>query len=313
MIEIRRILCPIDFSECSRTAVKHAMALAHAYRSEIIALHVEPVLPRWDLPPVGESELSPAPLLKMLEQFLDAPLERGRATSLRVAEGAAAHEILRHARESAVDLIVMGTHGRTGFRRLALGSVSENVLRKAPCPVLTVREATALEPRRRPLFKNVLCPVDFSPASSRAVGQALALAEGADVDLTLLHVIQPHIDREIQKRVHFDADEYWRQLEAEAFMRMDALALPHVRGTCRVRLVTRIGSAGEEILRFAALDGADLVAMGVHGRSALRLTVFGAVAQEVVRGARCPVLTIARRAVARTRDTEDAASEAVLV
>ena len=139
MIEIRRILCPIDFSECSRTAVKHAMALAHAYRSEIIALHVEPVLPRWDLPPVGESELSPAPLLKMLEQFLDAPLERGRATSLRVAEGAAAHEILRHARESAVDLIVMGTHGRTGLMSVLLGSVAEQVIRLAPCSVLVVR------------------------------------------------------------------------------------------------------------------------------------------------------------------------------
>jgi nucleotide-binding universal stress UspA family protein len=313
MIEIRRILCPTDFSECSRTAVKHAMALARAYRSEIIALHVAPVLPRWDLPAIGESELAPAPVQRMLEQFLSPALELGLATSVRVAEGGAAHEILRQARESDVDLVVMGTHGRGGFRRLVVGSVSEDVLRKAPCPVLTVREATALERPSRPPFRKVLCPIDFSPAASRAVRHALALAEAPGVDLTLLHVIQPQIDSEIQKRVHFDTDEYWRQLEGEALMRMDALVLPHVRGHCRVRLLTRIGSAGEEIVRFAARDGADLVVMGVHGRSALRLTVFGAVAQEVVRAAACPVLTIGRRAVGRVRDTEAAVSEAVSV
>jgi nucleotide-binding universal stress UspA family protein len=197
MIEIQRILCPIDFSEYSRHAVDHAVALARQYESTITALHVFPTMPVMayapGMPGVDPIVLTPVlqdQLLVDLKGFIETESAPGVPMKPLIREGDPVSEILSQATDMKADLLVMGTHGRSGFERLLLGSVTEKILRKASCPVLTV-------PRRHPdavpatpvLFKRILCPVDFSDCSLESLEYALSLAQEADAQLTVLHVI----------------------------------------------------------------------------------------------------------------------------
>jgi nucleotide-binding universal stress UspA family protein len=151
MIEIRRILCPVDFSDCSRRALDHAMAMARWYGSKVTALHVYP------LPPVAAAPTGPiifepmlltvemrAQLASELKRLLLAEAAPGVETDVVLLEGGAAAGILEQAARTAADLIVMGTHGRSGVAHFFVGSVAERVVRSAPCPVFTVRDAEAL-------------------------------------------------------------------------------------------------------------------------------------------------------------------------
>lgn len=141
MLTIRRVLHPTDFSQASEAALRLAAALARDHAAQLILLHaIEP-------PAVGSSGAVPAPppapppsVAEVQQQLaaLAATLQ-GVATECRVEEGPAADAILAAARETGCDVIVMGTHGRTGLARLLVGSVAEQVVRKAPCPVLTVK------------------------------------------------------------------------------------------------------------------------------------------------------------------------------
>src|SRR5688572_28824990 len=120
------------------------------------------------------------------------------ATQKMIRSGSPAVEILRYAVEAEADLLVLGTHGRTGFERFMVGSVTEKVLRKAPCPVLSVPPHCEGQPER-PVFGRILCGADFSEASDRASGFALSLAQEANGRLTLLHVVDWMPDKNFAK------------------------------------------------------------------------------------------------------------------
>lgn len=208
-----------------------------------------------------------------------------------VATGSPAHIVLDTAQKLSVGLIVMGTHGASGFERLMLGSVTEKVLRKANCPVLVVpRRADA--PSGAPIvFRRILCAVDFSPCSHQAVSYALSLAEEAGGSLTLLHVVEG-FDEEPPPLSHFDVPEYRQHLEKTAADRLDALVPKETRSWCDCRTVVRAGKAHREILHAAATNEVDLIVLGVRGRNAVDLALFGSTANQVVRAAECPVLTV---------------------
>jgi nucleotide-binding universal stress UspA family protein len=147
MLPIRTILHPTDFSPQAETAFALACALARDYSARLIVAHV------WEPPAVMYADgYMPIPAPDTRERFrlrlenlrpVDPPVEFER----RFLDGSPAREILREARETHADLIVMGTHGWGGLSRLFLGSVAEGVMRKAPCPVLTVKTPTQAEPQ----------------------------------------------------------------------------------------------------------------------------------------------------------------------
>ena len=110
----------------------------------------------------------------------------------------------------------MGTHGRRGFKRLLLGSVTETVLREAPCPVLTVPSSANEASSEAVTFKRILCPIDFSPSALQALGFALDLARQADGRVTLMHVVEWLAEEEPQALAHFNVPEYRRYLAADA-------------------------------------------------------------------------------------------------
>jgi nucleotide-binding universal stress UspA family protein len=170
MIEVRRILCPVDFSEHSRRALDHAVAIARWYGSAITVTHIVAPAPVTAYGP-GPVILEPAmmstadrdQLQASLDAFVQAETAHGVTIETGIREGNTAADVLAQAAELPADLITIGTHGRSGFERLLLGSVAEKVLRKAAGPVLTV-------PRDHP--GTVPSPTSSPPAFSASSGTA---------------------------------------------------------------------------------------------------------------------------------------------
>ncbi len=146
MIELKKILLPTDFSDYSKHALSYACAFAEQFNSELHLLHVVQDLvtlvpePGLAFPASGEylEELKES-AQQALKKSLDPAWEEGRTVVRATTEGPAFLEIIRYARDNDIDLLVMGTHGRSGLTHVLLGSVAEKVVRKAPCPVLTIR------------------------------------------------------------------------------------------------------------------------------------------------------------------------------
>jgi nucleotide-binding universal stress UspA family protein len=189
------------------------------------------------------------------------------------------------------DLIVVGTHGRGGFDRLILGSVTEKVLRKAVCPVLTV-PPPAVVATKLP-YERLLCPVDFSESSLSALKVALSIAEEADAHITILHAIEWPTDDELSG-IEVDTPAFHRLAEEQTVRSLNELVPQDVRVWCKPDTTVRFGKAYQQILETAEQKHADLIVIGVRGRNALDLMLFGSTTNQVVRRASCPVLTLSR-------------------
>jgi nucleotide-binding universal stress UspA family protein len=301
MVSIKRILCPVDFSEASRHAIDHAAVIARWCKASITALHVyNPMfMPVPGLPP-PEDRVPEAELKRVYAEMaacFEAAKAGGVGVDLIIDVGQPAHDILSRSVALGADLIVMGTHGVSGFEHLVLGSVTEKVLRKARCPVLTVppqARATSKLP-----FRRLLCAVDFSDSSLRALELACSLAKESDASLTLLHVIEwpwqeppPPVLQELPPDQAIALAEFRRYLEKSATERLEALRPEAVRDGCATVPRVAHGKSYVEILRVAAEDKTDLIVMGVHGRNVADLMLFGSTTNQVVRRATCPVLTL---------------------
>ncbi len=304
MIKVERILCPIDFSDFSRRALDHAVAIARWYKSTITLLHVctpapvayapgSAVLPSAVLTPEDRGALLAA--MKRLaesEAGMHVPVE------FDMAEGSTAIVILGRAEAIAADLLIMGTHGRSGFERLVLGSVTEKVLRQAACPVLTVpRGLPDAVPVSPVLFKRILCAIDFSGSSMHALTYAMSLAQEADAHLTVMHVLELPPDLPLEAPEPAPAwirgfREYVALAEEERRARLRDAIPDSVRAYCTVDTVLTTGKTYREILRVAEEQQADLLVIGIHGRGAIDRLLFGSTAQHLVRQASCPVLTL---------------------
>jgi nucleotide-binding universal stress UspA family protein len=296
MVSITRILCAVDFSDFSLDALRHGVVLAKWYSAQLEVLHVYPVshpLPvdgAWSVPvfvPVDADNLREevrrfcAPVVAGFEQRVDVV----------VRPGDPAAEIAHEAQRFRAELLILGTHGRSGFERLFLGSVTEKVLRRVRVPVLTipppVREAGS------PLYKTILCPVEFSDPSIRALEYALSLAKEADARLILLHVIEEGFSTAAAEGLaHLSVSAYSEHLEQQAIARLKTAVPDEARVWSRPDERVVRGSASHEILKVAAAENVDIIVMGVQGRRALERFVFGSTTHRVIREAGCPVLTL---------------------
>jgi nucleotide-binding universal stress UspA family protein len=299
MPEITRILCPVDFSDASEHAIEHAVMIAGWYRARITGLHV--YTPMWL--PVAATELGGIPTALNLESTLEklrnetaAAFTRARAAGIEVEAlvevGTPTPCIVQTAAQQRASLVVIGTHGASGFEHLVLGSVTEKVLRKAPCPVLTVpprAQVTSTLP-----FKRVLCAIDFSESSIAALEYAFSLAQEGDADLTLLHVFEWPTESEAPYTGTFDMARYRRDVEQQATEQLSKLVPDSVRTWCTPHTRFGHGKAYREILSVGAQESADIIVMGVHGRNVIDRMLFGSTTHQVIRHATCPVLTLRR-------------------
>src|ERR1700693_2319276 len=281
MADIRRILCPTDFSEFSDIAFRYALSIAEHYRGKLFVQHV---VESWQHP---EAAFVPAHYYvefrshlirkgqEELQRFVKNHANNGIQPEPVVDQGIAADSILALAEAQEVDLIVMGTHGRRGFDRLMVGSVTERVLRKASRPVLAVhkpsRDFLSLREQDPVRLNRILFCTDFSENSRRALGHALSLTAEYNAELTLLHVL-----KDIPGGSSID------ETTATAMEQLDSLIPPERLKAGRVRSMVRRGSAYEQIIQFALETRPDIVIMAVRGHSALNLAVFGSTTYRVI-------------------------------
>ncbi len=210
-----------------------------------------------------------------------------------VRDGPPVDAILDCAAEIAADLIVLGSHGRDGLGHLLFGSTAERVLHKAPCPTLVVplhaEEPASADGVR---FTRLVCAVDFSPASTRALGLALSMAQDHGAELTVLHVVEAVAEDELDDalpaavRARVDGADAHRARTA-ARRRCRATPTPE----CPMREVVRYGRAAHAIPLEAGERDADLIVLGAHGHRGLGLLGIGSTTHAVVCRATCPVLT----------------------
>jgi nucleotide-binding universal stress UspA family protein len=296
MIPIRRILCPVDTSEFSARAVQHAVALGRWYEAEVTVLYVRPVMVTpalwFGAPPV----LPPEPdtgeaAAAAVRQFVAGAV--GEApVSVAVTEGPVVDEIVRLATELPADLLVMGTHGLSGFERLLLGSITEKTLRRAPCPVLTVpRRAAEQDHPPHVTFKTIVCGIDRSAAAARALRYALSLAQEAGGKLVLVHTIEDVSEEDPRFSGHFNTPECWSRIAPEIRADYERLIPDDARLWCDFEVVVPHGKAYREILRVATERATDLIVVGSAGSS----MPFGTTTQHVLRQAACPVLAVPLR------------------
>lgn len=267
------ILCPVDFSELSADALREAVLLATCGKSRVVAMHAS-----WfEAPPYfteaqwqqlqDQLQESLAGGRRFLESFVTTTLGANAAEVEKVVvEGVAADRILAQAAKTNAGLIVMGTHGRSGWNRWTLGSVAERVLRESSVPVLTVRG----KPPEH--IRHILCPVNDTGASRIALSRAASLAACFDATVTALHVHDPHGGGSISDLCS------WVPADA--------------RARCAVRELALRGNAAEEIVRLTMEGSYDLLVLAAPRRRFFEGMVLGTTVARAVRHAACPVLSV---------------------
>lgn len=286
MLTIERILFPTDFSEGAARAFPQAAFLAHAHGADLFILsvasrHLHAYRQMVKRHPMTADEIN--------GMMRDLPFDAGDLSieQMQVEGAIVPDRIVEFADERDIDLVVMGTHGRTGVNRMLMGSVAEDVVRAAPCPVLTTRGTSETAPSKH--VSRILVPVDFSDGSHLAVAHArdLALTYGAQVDL--LHVVEEVVYPSTYgiEPVELPTGEVIENVEnALADIAREEIGIEHVV------VEAKTGYAPATIRAYADEVGVDLIVIATHGRSGLDRLLMGSVTENVVRRATQPVFVV---------------------
>jgi nucleotide-binding universal stress UspA family protein len=303
-IRFERILIATDFSESSQRAFTCATAIARRYGSALSVVHAVPPEPRDRIP------------LEQLPRELNGPLLEAEDQMKHLDEEAGIDDLNRHVlveqgpvwdvlaaaiQRERVDLLVLGTHGRGGLRKLALGSVAEEILRLAPCPVLTIGPHVSLAASGAVEFKRILFATDFGPASAKAFPYALSLAEDYQAKLVLVHMVPPMPSPDLGPTPYapstYPAEEYmkWqRAMQNESGKKLRALLPPNTKLAAEPEYVAGMDFVPEGILDVATVNKIGLIVMGANRTASPRVAAHipWALTHEVICHANCPVLTV---------------------
>jgi CPA2 family monovalent cation:H+ antiporter-2 len=229
---------------------------------------------------------------RQLGDFVHRALSSGIGAEVVLEDGDVVDEVLKKANKLDADLVVMGTHGRRGFRRLILGSVTERILRQCESPVLSISPTAPKPEGEGALFRRILCPVDFSPPSLAGLELALSLSQDG-AELVVLHVVEFYLSPALGEAAAFDIAGLEERHRREGREKLEGLVPEKFRDRTRLEtVVMESRSPYNEILRAAEREKSDLIVMGVAGRSSADLAFFGSTTNHVVRAACCAVLTV---------------------
>ncbi len=304
MSTVMRVLAPVDFSDSSVLAAQCAAVWAERFGGEVCLLHVVPdaihTRAATDLVDFNVSTLveewtrGTRDALEALATRL--PISRERVECV-IRLGAAAPEIAAYAAEQKTDVIIMASRGHGAVATLLLGSVAEQVVRRASCPVITVPKGIDLGHwlhahegiLKGVMLRNVLVATDLCDESMQTIAYGYALAERLDATMHLLHVVESPWSRQLAyvppppERIE---ELRWR---AERYVLRVIEELGDVHGIVGA---TRIGDPFEAIMTYADEIEADMIVLMAHGRNRFEQMMLGSVSHKVLRHARCPVLTL---------------------
>ena len=274
----KRILCPLDLSTASPLVLRWANLWAETYHAELIVFHAD----WWDYPPyffssqVAELQNEPkrrrAALDSQLAALVREYVHPDAPRQISISDGHPVDEILKEAGRHA-DLIVMGSHGRSGLARIRLGSVAENVLRAASVPTLVVRSHADAESPPRVL--RVLCPVNFTPLGRRSLEVSADVAAAFQAQLIALHSIE-------------DGGSNFPAIHD----RLCEWLPEQVRRQCDLSETVQRGDPAEQVLLAARSRAVDLIVLGAQHRPFLEFTTLGTTTERVMRHSDAAVLVL---------------------
>ncbi len=294
---ITRILVATDFSSSASRALEYALVLARSWAAELHVLHVLEWHPGMDPDhPVNRMYLSER--RKEADQQFIGIKEQAGATNIsfhaQTAVGVPSEQIEQVATALSVDIIVAGTHGRTGLAHVLLGSTAERIVRMASCPVLVVRaqpkETKPVAPGQAETavtIRRVLALIDFSACSLDALEYATHFAKHAGASVTLMHLVEP-----VAYNLDFTLGDASRRDKVYWEGRLDVLHAILASNGVTAGSVLRTGRPIESVVSFLMEEPHDIVMMGTHGRRGIAHVLTGSVAEATLRFAPCPVLTV---------------------
>lgn len=277
---LKNILFATDFSPCSQAAMPYARAIAERYGSTVHLVHVVSPEPMMEIPLEQVPELdADKDVAQDTIKTLLATKPFGKVPLTSTVERGLLWDVLATLiEEKSIDLVVIGTHGRLGLKKLVLGSVAEQVFRLAPCPVLTVGPEAPHEAAAEVTFKTILFATDFYSGSQHALAYAVSLARADNSRLILLHAVSGGKE---------DADP------ALAGQKIAEMVSAETMQELKPEIVTERGHAAETILAVAKDKGAELIVMGTHhAMPSVAAHLPWTTAAKVVAEAHCPVLTL---------------------
>lgn len=292
-VQLRNVLVATDFSECSQRALLHAVAAAHHYGSMLHLVHV--------VPPALFS-------LNAAEGYMGAPdavwqaidlarsdaqalvgdvLQRFHCEDLKhrtwVQTGGVGETLCAMIKSENIDLAVVGTHGRTGLRKIVLGSVAEDVFRHACCPVLTVGPHAWPSDPQSVRLKQILFPTDFSRDSARALPFAISIANDFGAAMTLMHVVE---------LLGSDASHDRSRVVSGLEERMSDMVAATRQRPSQLHFQVEFGEVAEMVIQTASRVGADLIAFGLKAPDTYVDRLPWMHAYQIVCEAGCPVLSL---------------------
>lgn len=284
MSKTRTVLLPVDFGDTAIVAARAASMVAEATGATVVAIYADSFLPPVayaDIPVAWYSEnvdeLKTAAAAK-LGTFLRENVAPGITIDPRVVADTPVHAILSIATTEPIDMIVMGTHGRSGWRRALLGSIAESVLHESEVPVLTIRHSDSSPAQGGTKVRRILCPVNYSEVAREALERAVELGDAFDAEIYVVHVAeaarQGEQERELEELRHWIPSEF--------------------RHRCCYKELVIHGHAAEQVLDLATKIEADMIVIGAQHRRFVDSTVIGTTTDRIVRHAHCPVLTVTR-------------------
>ena len=302
MLNIKKILFPTDFSDCSKQALRHAIKIAQEHGSELHLLHAivlhddDPHDPAHHLPDPSRIRgiLEELATERMTALVRDHDIPDLVVKQIHVRDVSPAPAIVRYAQEESIDLIVMGTHGRRGVRKLLLGSVAAEVVRLAPCSIMTVRG----KGKRMGVhdISRILVPVDFSDPGRETLPIARTLASTYGAELQLVHVLSELLHPAFYNmgvtRISDLEHDILGRTESALRELLPETDDGHGAAWAPAEVHALEGHPGHEIIRFSRDHDCDLIVMATHGFTGMKHLLLGSTAEKVLAGADCPVLVV---------------------
>lgn len=296
-IHFRRIFCATDLSDFSNSAVIQAIGMAREFGATLYICHVI------DLPMVsmhGAAFVYPEDQIEemkagALEQINGLVADSSLTWEALVETGPVSSTLCRLAIEKKADLAIVSTHGRSGLKRLFLGSVTERLLRTIACPLLVVtapEKTTGMKTQFKGFgFKQIMVGCDFSTDSDRAVEYGFSLAQEFEAAIHLVHVVEPFVYRDTTLP---DAvtPEKLSEVTTGFRERLEALVPDEARNWCEIQIACEAGKPFQALKAYAAAHQVDLIVLGVRGHSLVETMLLGATTDRVIRGVSCPVLSV---------------------
>ena len=290
-MNIKKILCPTDFSDQAHEALLAAADLARDYSAELLVAHVVESLPPLlggGNDPVAQFQERCRQKEKEGKERLEQLVNEGKPAEIKVSTlikiGHPAIQILDWAEEYEADLIVIATHGQTGWRRALLGSVTERIIKLTTRPVWIIQPKPPDRSSAERAFmklRKILCPTDFSESAGEALKSAASLAGDYSAELLVAHVVEsPSGPGSVPT------------MEAAAVKNLEAVAERMISAKVQVRHLVKSGQPAVQIVDLAEKNDADLIVIATHGLTGWRRALLGSVTDRVIRQTTKPMLVI---------------------